>query len=146
MNFVDDRNKFIKKSKLNNSMNKLILAKTLFKIAGSDELLLNAVANVILNRFLYEYEIDNEITFIKCITDISFLPCWKDLKSMDNICIDNSVFKKCFNFAGFVLSGKLKDDTFSSIRFHRVGEFPSWAIGLKYIKDVSGYLFYNNCD
>lgn len=146
MNFVDDRNKFIKSMKLNNNMNKLILAKTLFKIAGSDDTLLKAVANVILNRFVYEYEIDNEITFIKCITDVSFLPCWKNLKFMDNIDFDDMVFKKCFEFSSNVLKGNLKDDTFSSIKFHKFGEFPSWATGLKSVKSVSDYLFYNNCD
>lgn len=146
MNFIDDRNKNISKMKLNNNVNKLVLSKTLFKIAGDDDALMSSVANVILNRFMYEYEIDEQITFVKCVTDKSLFVCWKDLKSMDNIDLENKVFQKCFRFSNDVLNGNIKDDTFSSIKFHKKSESPSWAIGLKPVKELSDYLFYNNCD
>ncbi len=146
MNFIDDRNKNISKMKLNNNVNKLVLAKTLFKIAGDDDVLMRSVANVILNRFMYECEIDEQITFVKCVTDKSLFACWGDFKSMDNIDLENNVFKKCFRFSNDVLNGIIKDDTLSSIKFHKKSEFPSWATGLKPVHKVSDYLFYNNCD
>ena len=146
MNFIDDRNKLLRKMKLNNNLNKLVFAKTLFKITGGNITLMKSVANVILNRFVYEYEIDEEITFVKCITDKSLFACWRDFKFMDNIDLENAVFQKCFRFANDALNGMVEDDTFSSINFHKKSEFPSWATGLKPVCEVSDYLFYNNCD
>ena len=133
---IDDRNAFIKKMNLSNNVNNLIFAKTIFKVADG---------NVNLNRFFYEYDIDNEMTFIKCITDVSLFECWKDFKSMDLIDLNSDFFQKCFAVAKKALMGKLVDNTFSSIKFRKKSELPSWAIGLKFVKMVDDYLFYNNC-
>ena len=142
---IDDRNAFIKKMNLSNNVNNLIFAKTIFKVADGNVNLLDDVANVILNRFFYEYDIDNEITFIKCITDVSLFECWKDFKSMDLIDLNSDFFQKCFAVAKKALMGKLVDNTFSSIKLRKKSELPSWAIGLKFVKMVDDYLFYNNC-
>ncbi len=143
----NNRNLMIKNFNLCNNMNKFIFAKTLFKsISLFDENLILALSNVILNRFLYEYNIDSEINFIKCITNTSFFPCWKNLKEMDEIDISNSNFKLCLDFADKALKGKLDDNTFSSFNFHKKSFYPTWSIGLKSVAIIDDYLFYNNCD
>ena len=148
MAFIENRNNQIRKMKLDNNFNKLVFAKTIFKVVGENQNieLLKAVATVVMNRFLYEYEIDDEMTFVKCITNVDLFPCWKNLKSMDEIDLQNCFFKKCFSLALKMLNGKVEDNTLSSIKFKKVSECPVWAVGLKYVKAIDDYLFYNNCD
>lgn len=144
----DDRNLLIKKLNLFNNMNLFVFAKTLFKSVDNnfnDELLFS-VANVLLNRFFYEYNIDNDISFVKCITNTSLFPCWKNFKEMDLIDFDSNHFSKCLYIANLSLKGNLNDNSFQSIAFHKKNSFPQWAIGLKAVFKIDDFLFYNNCD
>ena len=55
MAFIENRNNQICKMKLDNNFNKLVFAKTIFKVVGENQNieLLKAVANVVMNRFLH---------------------------------------------------------------------------------------------
>lgn len=144
---IVERNQEIVNWNISSDINKLIFAKTLLETCGTkNSFLMRAVANVILNRFLYEKEIDEEMNFVKCITDPYLFLCWKDYKKMDLIDLEGVNFKKCFLIANKALKGNLVDNTLSSINFHKKVEFPDWATGLVGVVSIEDFIFYNNCD
>ena len=118
---IVEKEKFIKKIKLNSNINKFIFAKTLFALKEnpSDEFLL-ACANTIVNRCVFESEICDEVAnIVQILTSYS---CWKNLKAMDLIDENNPVFKKCLNIASDDLSGKLDEKYSFLLSFHKKSE------------------------
>jgi hypothetical protein len=125
----------------------VVFAKTLLATAGAGGMeLLEAVANVALNRFLYERDISGRISLVDVLVDGSVFPCWRDPRAMDSVGPQCDGFGVCLRMARRALSGHLADNTFSAIRFHKRSELPIWATGLVESAAVGGYLFYNNCD
>jgi hypothetical protein len=130
-----------------NGADVLVLAKTLFATAGAGSMeLLEAVANVALNRFLYERDISARASLVGVLVGGSVFPCWRDPRSMDSVGPECEGFGVCLRMARRALSGHLADNTFSAIRFHKRGELPLWATGLVESAAIGGCLFYNNCD
>ena len=112
---IEMKEKFIKKLKLNSNINKFVFAKTLFSLSKNPtEKFLDLVANVLMNRFVYEAEISDEIPNIVAL--LTSFECWNDSKSMDKIDIYNLCFKKCLIIASKVLVGELNEN-FSSILY-----------------------------
>ena len=112
---------FVKNLKLNSNVNKFIFAKTLFALSPnpSDDFL-DLVANTLMNRFVYEVEISDEMpSFVDAFVSYE---CWKNLKKMEQIDITNPCFKKCLKIASEVLMGKLNEKFSSILCFHKKSE------------------------
>ena len=85
--FIENREKLLKKLKINSNINKFILAKSLYSLEkDASNLLLKSIAMTIVNRFFYEVEISETFPdIVKLLTSVNIFPAWKNLKNMDSI-------------------------------------------------------------
>ena len=139
---IDERSKFIKKFKLNSNINKFVFAKTLFAMnAYIDNKFLNLVANTIMNRFIVEIEISDDIPSV--ISILTSFDCWKNLKFMDSIDINNENFQKCLKVASEVLSGKLNENFSSVLSFHKKSESHLLTNNIQPKFEMNGFAFFD---
>jgi hypothetical protein len=125
----------------------LVFARTLLHTAGTDSLpLLEAVANVALNRFLYERDISGGARLVDVLTDPRMFPCWRKPRAVPALDASDAGFGICFRLARRALAGLLPDNAKGAIRFRRRDCFPLWATGLAGCAAFGEYVFYNNCD
>ena len=139
---ISSKGKFLKNLKLNSNVNKIILAKTLFAINPfPSELFLNLVANTLVNRFVADAEISDSVPNI--VNIFTSVDCWKNLKFMDCIDLNNKTFQKCLKIANKVLSGEL-DENFSSIlSFHKKSENHLLTNNVKPKFEMDGFSFFD---
>ena len=139
---ISSKGKFLKNLKLNSNVNKFILAKTLFAINPfPSELFLNLVANTLINRFIADAEISDDVPNI--VNVFISVNCWKNLKFMDFIDLKNETFQKCLKIANKVLSGEL-DEKFSSIlSFHKKSESHLLTNNVKPKFEMDGFSFFD---
>ncbi|MCR5506879.1 MAG: hypothetical protein K6F04_03465 [bacterium] len=139
---VGEKKNFIKKLKLNSNINKFIFAKTLFAITKNpSDKFIELIANTLMNRFIFEAEISDDVP--NMVSELTSLRCWKNLKMMDEICVDNSVFKKCLKIANEVLSGNLKEEFSNILSFHKKLESHLLTNNVKPKFIVDGFSFFD---
>ena len=124
-------------------MNKevIILAKTLEATApNAPPELWGALCHTALNRLAYERDMDPETSMTTVLTNPDFFPCWKHPRKMN--------FDPCKTALDTAKSaGKAPDTTLGSKRFRPANTpAPLWTTGLKPVKQIEDFLFYNNCD
>lgn len=146
--FIENREKLLKKLKINSNINKFILAKSLYSLEkDASNLLLKSVAMTIVNRFFYEVEISETFPdIVKLLTSVNIFPAWKNLKNMDSIDTNSDYFKTCLKVAGDVLSlSNVESKKFDAIEFHKKEKCPFWAknVSPKYI--IDDFYFYDIC-
>ncbi len=143
---IEDREKFIKKLKLDSNINNFILAKSLFSLQNFSKNFLEMVANSVLNRILYEMELNEKMSeVVKVFTSVRLFPSWKNFKNMDLIDVNSEFFKSCLSIAKTALSGKLKNSKFDTIEFCKVDKIPFWAVNVKPCCVIDDYAFYDVC-
>ena len=121
---IEDREKFIKKLKLDSNINNFILAKSLFSLQNFSKNFLEMVANSVLNRILYEMELNEKMSeVVKVFTSVRLFPSWKNFKNMDLIDVNSESFKSCLSIAKTALSGKLKILNLIRLNFVRLIKF-----------------------
>ena len=71
--------------------------------AGADvaeDVLLEALASVVMNRFVFESVVMNKYSdMVQILTDKSVFDCWRDLRRMDAIDTKSAKFRKCLGVA-----------------------------------------------
>ena len=139
---IETKENFIKKLKLNSNVNKLVFAKTLFAMTQnpSNEFL-ELVANTMINRFVMEAEITDEIP--NFVMMLSTYKCWKDLKFMESIDFKSDLFQKCLKIASRVLMGNLNNEFSFILSFHKKLESHLLTNNIKPKFEVDGFSFFD---
>lgn len=142
----ENREKFIEKLKLSSNVNNFIFAKSLFSLRNYSKNFLEIVANSVLNKILYEIELNEKMPeIVKIFTSVLLFPAWKNFKNMDSIDLNSEDFKICLNVAKKALSGKLKNSEFDVVEFYKVDRIPFWAGNIKPCCVIDDYAFYDVC-
>ncbi|MDR2099155.1 MAG: hypothetical protein LBO78_03995 [Rickettsiales bacterium] len=97
-----------------------VFAKTLLMSVGADNpALLEAFASMLLNRFLYEREIDGAVGIVGILADAREFSCWRDARAMDGVDFSSPEFRVCLRVARRALEGRLADSVNGAMRFER---------------------------
>lgn len=124
-----------------------IMAKTIYGTARNDDLkTMEAIANVIINRFQKH---DHQDLLHTCM-DSQIFPCWNERNYeyflIHNISLDDFIFAACRRIALKKLKNMLCDNTKGATRFHDLFEYPLWARGKAPCLEAGLKLFYNDVD
>lgn len=108
-----------------------------------DDVLLETVASVVMNRFVFESIVMNKYSdIVQILTDESVFDCWRNLKYMDAIDTKDVKFRKCLDVAKSALCGDLVDVVNGAKSFHKTGTSNIYGKLLKPIASFAGYDFY----
>ena len=160
--FVEDRVACIKKAKLNHIVVRYIFAKSLYAVLmdtdfsnymeqnlgenknmNAEDVLLCAIASVVMNRFVFESNVVGKyVDMVQILTDEALFDCWKNLKRMDAIDTKDMKFRKCLGVAQNALIGNLDDMAGGAKSFKKLDGKNSYEKFLRPLFSFCGYGFY----